>query len=100
MKRILFHTAAVLALTATSAFGQAPPPRPVDPPPAVQVRPADPVRPAEKEVTTPTFRAKQVLGTKVLLAGEKAAGTVEDLVFDDAGNMEYLIVNNGDKLVS
>lgn len=101
MKRILFHTAAVLALTAgATAFGQAPPPRPVDPPPAVQVRPAEPVRPAEKEVTTPTFRAKQVLGTKVQITGEKEIGTVEDLVFDDAGNLEYMIVDNGGKLIT
>ena len=30
-----------------------------------------------------------------------AIGTVEDLVFDDAGNMEYLIVSTGDnKLIT
>lgn len=101
MKRMLFHTAAVLALTAgATAFGQAPP-RPVQPPlPPVQVRPADPVRPVEKEAAIPTFRAKQVLGTKVMLTGEATAGTVEDLVFDDAGNLEYVIVDNSGKLVT
>lgn len=38
-----------------------------------------------------TIRAKQVLGTKVMI-GTASVGTVDDLVFDDAGNLEYLIV--------
>lgn len=47
------------------------------------------------------FRAKQVLGTKILIANNTAIGTVEDLVFDDAGNLEYLIVSTDtNKLVS
>jgi hypothetical protein len=44
------------------------------------------------------YRAKQVLGTKILIAGDTAVGTVDDLVFDDAGNLEYLIVENDGKL--
>lgn len=47
------------------------------------------------------IRAKQVIGTKILIAGNTAIGTVDDLVFDDAGNLEYLIVATDDsKLVS
>ena len=47
------------------------------------------------------FRAKQVMGTKILIGGNTAIGTVEDLVFDDAGNLEYLIVStDNNKLVS
>ncbi|AMV23159.1 PRC-barrel domain protein [Gemmata sp. SH-PL17] len=47
------------------------------------------------------IRAKQVLGTKILIAGNTAIGTVEDLVFDDAGNLEYLVVStDNNKLVS
>jgi hypothetical protein len=47
------------------------------------------------------FRAKQVLGTKILIQNNTAIGTVEDLVFDQAGNMEYLIVSTGEnKLVT
>ncbi len=47
------------------------------------------------------IRAKQVIGTKILIAGNTAIGTVDDLVFDDAGNLEYLIVATEDnKLVS
>ena len=46
------------------------------------------------------YRAKQVLGTKVNIQGNVSIGTVEDIVFDDAGTVEYLIVDNGGKLVS
>lgn len=76
--------AAVLAVTGASAFGQAPPPRPG----------------TTVDTTAPTFRAKQVLGTKVMIAGDTNVGTVEDLVFDDAGNLEYMIVDNGGKLTT
>lgn len=52
-------------------------------------------------VAAPTFRAKQVLGTKMMIENNTAIGTVDDLVFDDAGNLEYLIVAAGDgKLIS
>jgi hypothetical protein len=47
-----------------------------------------------------TFRAKQVLGSKVTIQGNAAVGTVEDLVFDDAGNLEYAIVDREGKLVT
>ncbi len=57
---------------------------------------ADPV-----QVTSNQFRAKQVLGTKIMITGNTAAvGTVDDLVFDDAGNLEYIIVDNGGKLMT
>ncbi len=46
------------------------------------------------------FRAKQVLGTKILIQGDTTVGTVDDIVFDDAGNLEYLIVENEGKLVT
>lgn len=46
------------------------------------------------------FRAKQVLGTKIMIQGNQSVGVVDDLVFDDAGNLDYLIVNNGGKLVT
>ena len=85
MKRTLI-LAAVLAMTGASAFGQAPPPPP---------RPG-----TTADTSTPTFRAKQVLGTKVMIAGDTNVGTVEDLVFDDAGNLEYMIVDNGGKLTT
>jgi len=38
------------------------------------------------------YRAKQILGSKVQLQGNATAGTVDDIVFSDAGDIEYLIV--------
>jgi sporulation protein YlmC with PRC-barrel domain len=88
MKRILLSACVFAA--AVPAFAQAPPPGGTP----------GQVRPAEKEVTTPTFRAKEVLGTKVSITGGTEIGTVDDLVFDDAGNLEYMVVNNGGKLIT
>lgn len=45
---------------------------------------------------TQTYRAKQILGSKVALQGNTAAGTVDDIVLDDHGNVDYLIVANAD----
>ncbi|MDY3552380.1 PRC-barrel domain-containing protein [Gemmata sp. JC717] len=71
---------------------------------AVPVFAADPPRVVSAQpvvAASSSFRAKQVLGTKILIAGNTAIGTVEDLVFDDAGNLEYLIVSTDtNKLVS
>jgi len=45
-------------------------------------------------------RAKQILGTKVTIEGGLAIGTVEDIVFADDGMVEYVVVQNEQKLVS
>ena len=42
----------------------------------------------------------QVLGSKVAIQGYVSSGSVEDIVFDDAGNLEYLIIANEGKLVT
>ena len=68
MKRTLI-LAAVLAVAGTSAFGQAPPP----PPPP---RPGTTI-----DTTTPTFRAKQVLGD-LGVPGLVKAETVNGLSFE------------------
>ena len=47
------------------------------------------------------FRAKQILGSKVSLEGDSLAGTVDDIVVDEHGNVDYLIVlNSENKLVT
>lgn len=47
------------------------------------------------------FRAKQILGAKVGLEGNTQAGTVDDIVLDESGNVDYLIVMTGEnKLVT
>jgi hypothetical protein len=43
------------------------------------------------------YRAKEILGAKVQLEGDRSVGTVDDIVLDDAGNVDYLIVLNADK---
>ena len=40
------------------------------------------------------------LGAKIMIQGNTAIGTVDDIVFDDAGNLEYLIVAHDYKLVT
>jgi len=51
--------------------------------------------------TTSTFRAKQMLGTQILLGNNTQVGTVADMVTDGAGNLDYLIVSTSDnKLVT
>ena len=47
------------------------------------------------------FRAKQILGSKVAIQGDTTVGTVDDIVLDEMGNVDYLIVANSDgKLVT
>ena len=42
------------------------------------------------------IRAKQILGAKVNIQGDMSVGTVDDIVLDDHGNVDYLIVANSD----
>ena len=96
MLRSVLPIAFTFVLTTGTLLAQAPPPQP-------PVRPADPaVKPAAgtTESTTNAYRAKQVLGTKVSIAGDLSIGTVDDVVFNDAGQVEYLIVANDGKLVT
>src|SRR5207244_2539031 len=84
-KALRIGSAAAFLLTAGAlAAAQQPPVR------------VDPAQPA----ATATFRAKQVLGSKIMIQNNTAIGTVDDIVFDTAGNLEYLIVVNDGKLVS
>lgn len=86
------------------------PPAPAQPParvnPAQPAQPATGVQPATgtaqpvPAATTATYRAKQILGSKIMLAGNTSVGTVDDIVFDGAGNLDYLIVANEGKLVT
>ncbi len=78
---------AAFLVTASAATAQQPLPQPV---------PGQP----QPAATGKTYRVKQILGTKIALKGDAttAVGVVDDLVFDDGGNLEYLIVDNGGKL--
>ena len=47
------------------------------------------------------YRAKEILGSKVQIEEDTEVGTVDDIVLDDNGNVDYLIVvNSDDKLVT
>jgi hypothetical protein len=39
-----------------------------------------------------SFRAKELLGSRVMLDGGAEGGTIDDLVVDESGNVDYLIV--------
>jgi hypothetical protein len=79
-----------------SALAQAPPPKPPPPPPPAVGKVAE--RAPVESVNA--YRAKQVLGAKVALKGDLSIGTVDDIVFSDYGQIEYLIVANEGKLVT
>jgi len=50
--------------------------------------------------STTALRAKQILGTPVTLQGSANVGTVEDIVLNGDGVIDYLIVSEGGKLVT
>ncbi len=89
MFRKLLASAALAALATTTAFAQVP--APGNPVPATG-------SPAPVKGANSQFRAKQILGSQIMIQGNTAVGTVDDLVFDEAGNLEYLVVENAGKL--
>ena len=95
VSKVLRTGAAVAFLLTFAAITGGQHPAPAQPPARVEVKAAQPVA-----ATTPSFRAKQVLGAKIVLAGNATAGTVDDIVFDGAGNLEYLIVAQDGKLTT
>jgi hypothetical protein len=46
-----------------------------------------------------THKVKAVLGTKVSIQGGLSIGTVDDIIFDDDGYIDYLVVLNDGKYV-
>jgi len=63
-----------------------------------QVR--DPNQKTPKSSSGAAFRAKSILGSTVQLQGNMKAGTVEDIVIDEEGVIDYFIVSDGGKLVT
>lgn len=47
-----------------------------------------------------TFRAKSVLGARVSVQNNTSVGTIDDMVFDQDGQIEYVIVADQGKLVT
>jgi hypothetical protein len=68
-----------------------------DAPPAAPAKPGAPVQNAPgANAPGQTFRAKQIIGSKVNIEGNTAVGMVDDIVLDDHGNVDYLIVAKED----
>jgi sporulation protein YlmC with PRC-barrel domain len=57
---------------------------------------------AQVQTTTnqPTLRAKSIMGAQVSLQGGTGVGTVEDIILNTDGVVDYLIVSEGGKLVT
>ena len=65
-----------------------------------QAQPPVPAPPPKAGPPPVAYRAKEILGTKVSIQNNSAVGTVDDIVFTDAGEVEYLVVESGGKLVT
>ncbi len=57
-------------------------------------------QPTSDKDSGPHFRAKQIIGSKVTIDENQSVGTVDDIVMDQNGNVDYLIVIQDNKLVS
>jgi hypothetical protein len=88
---------------------QQPPPipkqQPPIPPPATQGQP--PIYQQQQPPVTgqpshmpQAHRAKSVLGSRVSIQGNLNIGTLDDIIFDDNGYIDYLIVQNQGKFVT
>jgi hypothetical protein len=61
--------------------------------------------PVEREVVVEghggrALRAKTIIGSKISLEGGTAAGTVADVIFDNNGTIDYLVVDHDNKFVT
>ena len=84
-----------LSLTA-AAFAQ---PAPQIRRPVVVPVQTPPIAPPVNVTPASGLTAKGLLGAAVNLAGNAAVGTVDDLVFDAGGALEYLVVRTGNRFV-
>ncbi|MDB5310285.1 MAG: PRC-barrel domain protein [Gemmataceae bacterium] len=93
--------ALTISLGGSSLVAAQPPVRTAPPPPPPGTAAVPPAAGSTDPNAVPqAIRAKQILGTKISLQGNTGIGTVEDIVFTDAGEVEYLIVDSGGKLVT
>ena len=101
LSKVLRTGAAVGCLVAVVALVNAQQPAQTQPQAQAQVQPAGVVTAQQPAAAaTATYRAKQILGSKILINNNTGVGTVDDLVFDAAGNLEYMIVAKDGKLTT
>ncbi len=98
MRKFLL-TGSALALVVSAAAAQVNPapgqpvPQPAQP---VPVQPGQP-QPAQ---AVNAWRTKSLLGSKVFVQNNTGVGIVDDIVFDNNGTVEYVIVQNEGKLTT
>lgn len=97
LSRQLYVGAALTMVTAAISAGlvysqEAPVPNEAQPQ-QQQQQVQQPQQPQQQQQVQ-TYRAKQIIGAKVAIQGNASVGTVDDIVLDDHGNVDYLIVAN------
>ena len=97
--RIVRKSAFALAIAMVGGVlsAQQPTTRPAQPSGQPATRPAQPPGSLDPAGAPKAFRATEVIGTKIAIQNNNAVGTVNDIVFSDAGDVEYLIVQTSDK---
>jgi hypothetical protein len=95
LSKVLRTGVAVACLVAVVALVNAQQPPQAQPPAT-----ASGVVAAQPGAAAVTYRAKQILGSKIMINNNTAVGTVDDIVFDGAGNLEYLIVGKDGKMTT
>lgn len=63
------------------------------------IQEVQPVTPAPGGATSEIRRVSQILGASVRLQGEDTYGKVDDIVLDENGTIQYLVVSKGDRYV-
>lgn len=108
MRKSIVWTGAAFAFWATAGIAAAqdqPRPNRPDDRRAVPVQPQAPATSTQQPVPAgdsrqpQTHKVKAVLGSKVSIQGGLSIGTVDDIIFDDDGYIDYLVVLNEGKYV-
>jgi hypothetical protein len=89
--------ALAIAMIGGVLSAQQPTTRPAQPTGQPAAQPAQPPGSLDPAGSPKAFRATEVIGSKVAIQNNATAGTVNDIVFTDGGDVEYLIVQTNDK---
>ena len=96
LNRFIGATLACCLAANGASFGAAPPLDRPAPPPADRPAPG----PEERAPAPQTYKARSILGSKVIIQGNLGIGVVDDIVFGDDGYIDYLMVVNDGKYVT
>jgi hypothetical protein len=95
-----FAAAAVVVAGLGLAVAQQPVPTAPTAPAPSQARPLGTAPAAPAALPEQAFRVKGVLGTRVSVQGNASVGVIDDLVFDQDGQIEYALVLDQGKYVT